>query len=70
MNKVTAKVKETYNSIEDYEEKHYSFSPSIGKRREIGGKSYCVRRYFKGGTDFETAVRKIAEKQVNNKKAG
>lgn len=65
-----ARQRDTYNSVEDYEENCYLFSPSISKRRTVDGKSYYVRRFFRGGTDFESAVRKIAEKQVNNKKAG
>lgn len=70
MNKSTAKQRETYTSVEDYENNCYLFSPSISKRKTIGGKSYYVHRYFKGGNDFEIAMRKIAVKQANNKNAG
>jgi len=47
----TTKQRETYGSIEEYEENCYLFSPSISKRRSVGGKSYFVRRYFRGGQD-------------------
>lgn len=69
MNKLTTKQRETYTSVEDYENNCYLFSPSISKRKTIGGKSYYVHRYFRGGNDFEIAMRKIAEKQANNKDA-
>lgn len=65
MNKSTAKQRETYTSVEDYEENCYLFSPSISKRRTVGSKSYYVRRYFRGGNDFETAIRKKAVQQAN-----
>lgn len=38
----------------------YLFSPSLSKRRDIGGKSYYVRRYFKGGKDFEKTMETLA----------
>lgn len=66
----TKNKQDTYSSIEDYEENCYLCSPSISKQRNINGKSYYVRRYFRGGNDFEIAMRKIAEKQVNNKNVG
>ena len=65
MNKSTAKQRETYTSVEDYEENCYLFSPSIQRQRTVGGKSYYVRRYFRGGNDFETAIRKNAVQQAN-----
>ena len=51
---------EAYASVEDYEAKCYIFSPSISKRVTVGGKSYYVRRYFKGGKDFERTMENLA----------
>ncbi|MCX4287630.1 MAG: hypothetical protein OSJ68_10180 [Clostridia bacterium] len=67
MNKSTAKQRETYTNVEDYEENCYLFSPSIQRQRTIGGKSYYVRRYFRGGTDFEKTMEKIAVKNATKK---
>lgn len=64
MNKTTAKQKATYASVEDYESNCYLFSPSVSKRRDIGGKSYYVRRYFRGGKDFEKVMEQIAVKNA------
>lgn len=64
MNNTTAKQRETYSSVEDYEENCYLFSPSISNRRTICGKSYYVRRFFRGGTDFEKAMERIAVKNA------
>ncbi len=64
MNKTT-KSKEIYTSIEDYEKNCYLFSPSIGKRRMVGGKPYFVRRYFRGDNDFEETMKKLAINQAN-----
>lgn len=66
----TKNKQDTYSSIEDYEENCSLCSPSISKRRCIGGKSYYIRRYFRGSNDFEIAMRTIAERQVNKKNAG
>ena len=64
--KTTAKGKqETYASLEEYEKNCYFFSPSISKRKTVGGKIYCVRRYFKGGKDFERTMERLAVNQVN-----
>ena len=52
----------------DYE-KSYVFAPSVSKRKTVGGKSYYVRRYFKGGKDFEKTMKQLAAKQ-NYKNAG
>ena len=60
----TTKQRETYGSIEEYAENCYLFSPSIQRQKTVKGKSYYVRRYFKGGTDFEKAIQKIAVKNV------
>ncbi len=45
----------------------YLFSPSLSKRRDIGGKSYYVRRYFKGGTDFWKTMEALAVKNTYKK---
>ncbi len=64
MNKTT-KNKETYTSVEDYEANCYLFSPSISMHRTIGGKTYYVRRYFKGDVDFEETMKRLATNQAN-----
>ena len=59
--KTTAERKqETYASLEEYEKNCYLFSPSISKRRKVGGKTYFVRRYFSGGKDFEKTMKTLA----------
>lgn len=65
--KNTVKQLERYESIEDYEENCYLFSQSVGKRKNIGGKSYHVRSYFVGGQDFEKTVKWLAVKQTYKK---
>lgn len=45
----------------------YLFSPSLCKRRDIGSKSYYVRRYFKGGTDFGKTMEALAVKNTYKK---
>lgn len=45
-------------SFEDFEN-CYIFCPSIGKKN-IGGKTYYVKRYFNGERDFETSMKKFA----------
>ena len=67
--KTVTKQSERYGSIEEYEENCYLFSPSVSKRRSVGGKSYYVRRYFRGGQDFEITMKRLAKKQIN-KNAG
>lgn len=52
-------------NIEDYEN-CYIFSPSISRRKAIGGKTYLVRSYFKGGKDFEKTMQNLAVKNTNN----
>lgn len=65
MNNKTVRQRETYTNVEEYENNCYLFSPSISKhRKNIGGKSYYVRRYFIGGTDFEKTMEKIAVKNA------
>ena len=41
----------------------YSFSPSISSRKIVDGKTYYVRRFFKGGRDFEKIMQDFAVKQ-------
>ncbi len=65
MSKKTTKNKETYTSVEDYEANCYLFSPSISRHRTVGGKSYYVRRYFKGDIDFEETMKRLAVNQAN-----
>ncbi len=43
----------------------YIFSPSIGRKKNVGGKTYHVKRYFNGDRDFEMSMRELATKQVN-----
>lgn len=43
----------------------YIFSPSIGRKKNVGGKTYRVTRYFNGNRDFETSMKELATKQVN-----
>lgn len=69
MNKTTVRQKEIYTSVEDYENNCYLVSPSISRRRTVCGKSYYVRRYFRGGQDFEITMKRLATKQIN-KNAG
>ena len=38
----------------------YIFSPSAIKKRIIGGKTYCVQRYFNGNREFDNSMKKIA----------
>lgn len=46
-------------SAEDFEN-CYIFSPSIGRKKSVGGKTYYVKRYFNGERDFETSMKKFA----------
>ena len=46
-------------SSEDFEN-CYIFSPSIGRKKNIGGKTYNVKRYFNGNRDFETTMKQFA----------
>ena len=64
--KTTAKGKqEIYASLEEYEKNCYFFSPSISKRKTVGGKNYYVRRYFSGAKDFEKIMENLAIKQTD-----
>lgn len=51
-------------NYEDFEN-CYIFSPSIGRQKNVGGKTYRVTRYFNGNRDFETSMRELATKQAN-----
>ena len=58
-------MKNIYSSVEEYEKNCYLFAPSVSKRKTVGGKSYYVRRYFKGGKDFERTMERLAVNQAN-----
>mgnify|MGYP007055726983 FL=1 len=62
-------IKKVFIAALDDFEKCYIFAPSIGKKKNIGGKTYNVTRYFNGNRDFETSIKELATKQVN-KNAG
>ena len=62
--KNATKQNETYTDFKDYEENCYLFSPSISKRKSVGGKPYYVRRYFRGGKDFGKTMEQLATKQL------
>lgn len=51
---------EIVSKVENCAENCYVFSPAIGKRKTIGGKTYFVRGIFKGGQDFENSMKKFA----------
>ena len=53
-------VQKIFYSGEDYEKNCYFFSPSISKRKTVSGKTYYVRRYFRGGKDFGKTMESIA----------
>ena len=58
-------VQKIFYGGEDYEKDCYFFSPSISKRKQVDGKAYYVRRYFKGGKDFGKTLESIAVNQIN-----
>lgn len=58
-------IKKVFIAAPDDFEKCYIFAPSIGKKKNIGGKTYNVTRYFNGNRDFETSIKELATKQVN-----
>ena len=43
----------------------YIFSPSIGRKKNVDGKIYHVRRYFNGNRDFEISMKELATKRAN-----
>ena len=57
-------MKNIYSSVEEYEKNCYLFAPSISRRKTVGGKSYYVRRYFRGSKDFERAMERLAVDQA------
>ena len=59
------RMKNIYSSVEEYEKNCYLFAPSVSKRKTVGGKSYYVRRYFRGGKDFERTMERLAVNQAN-----
>ena len=65
MNKKTKKT--TYGSVEEYEKNCYLLAPSFSRHENVGGKSYYVRRYFKGGTDFWKTMEALAVKNTYKK---
>ena len=64
MNKNTSK---TFGGIEDYEKDCYLFSPSVSKRKTVCGKAYFIRRYFRGGKDFEKTMETLAVRHTTQK---
>lgn len=57
-------IKKVFIAVPDDFEKCYIFAPSIGKKKNIGGKTYNITRYFNGNRDFETSMKELATKQV------
>ena len=58
-------MKNIYSSVEEYEKNCYLFAPSISRREKVGKQTYYVRRYFKGGKDFERTMERLAVNQAN-----
>ncbi len=58
-------MKNIYSSVEEYEKNCYLFAPSISRREKVGKQTYYVRRYFRGGKDFERTMEQLAVNQVN-----
>ena len=56
-------VQKAFHSGEDYEN-YYLFAPSVSRRKTVGGKTYYVRRYFRGDKDFERTMERLATKQI------
>lgn len=57
-------VKKVFLASSENFENCYIFSPSIEKKKNIGGKTYRVTRYFNGNRDFETSMKELTTKQV------
>ena len=57
-------MKNIYSSVEEYEKNCYLFAPSISRREKVGKQSYYVRRYFRGGKDFERTMERLAVDQA------
>ena len=58
-------VQKAFYSGEDYEN-CYIFAPSISKRKTVDRQTYYVRRYFRGGKDFEKTMKTIAVQRTTN----
>lgn len=58
-------MKNIYSSVEECEKNCYLFAPSISRREKVGKQSYYVRRYFRGGKDFEKTMEQLAVNQAN-----
>lgn len=58
-------MKNIYSSVEEYEKNCYLFAQSISRREKVGKQTYYVRRYFRGGKDFERTMEQLAVNQVN-----
>ena len=58
-------MKNIYSSVDEYEKNCYLFAPSISRREKVGKQSYYVRRYFRGGKDFEKTMEQLAVNQAN-----
>ena len=52
-------VQKAFHKGGDYEN-CYIFSPSVSRRKSVGRQTYYVRRYFRGGKDFEKTMKSIA----------
>ena len=57
-------VEKAFYNGEDYEN-CYIFAPSISRREKVGGQTYYVRRYFRGGKDFERTMERLAVDRAN-----
>ena len=53
-------VKRVFLASSENFENCYIFSPSIGRKKNVGGKTYRVKRYFNGDRDFETTMKQFA----------
>lgn len=53
-------VKKVFLASSENFENCYIFSPSIDGKKNIGGKTYRVTRYFNGNRDFEASMKKFA----------
>ena len=56
-------VQKVFYSGEDYEN-CYIFAPSISRRETVGRQTYYVRRYFRGGKDFENTMAQLATNKI------
>ena len=56
-------VQKAFYSGEDYEN-CYIFAPSISRRESVGRQTYYVRRYFRGGKDFENTMAQLATNKI------